>query len=561
MRTLILVLLLSTTTWAAEPLTFTLKVVDLHGDPVDKAEVAFVWNVKGSDMKQFVTNSVFTDAKGLVTMTPDEWHLGRPLLVLTQDRRQGAFQTITAKDQGKTITVQLKPTVRLKGKHFCKELGIRPSWSNTMLQPDGAKVDFNLVQQMGEEAQFDFILPIGKYKLDMYGTEVEHTLREITLTDSQSVFDLGTIDMTPNIITKLKGKPAPELTITDARGVPKTVQLSDYKGKWVYLEFWGYWWEPCYERAIPALMAFEELHKKSRDQYVILSIHDHSVKTLAELDTKLIPLQQSIWQGRDIPFPILLDGDHATSTAYGITGRQIGILIDPEGNLVGKSFPEELAKKLPPLPASVVWKAERDQTRNSVGSNRGDDRSTLNVFIWWMNLDLPIKTELDEAALKRVGISPDKPMPWHLHGGPITYRNLEALLLTPLGLGIIAGDKGERLLITTKTNDEPLPKFYEARAKQLNDQLDGDTERTFTPFTLTNRPLAEAIELIEGHFRLPLAIDAKAIIDGTIDPQAKVSGSLDPKHLRRDLTALITPLKLKVEVKHETIVLTPSKEN
>ena len=29
--------------------------------------------------------------------------------------------------------------------------------------------------------------------------------------------------------------------VTDARGAKKAVRLEDYKGKWVFLEFWGYW--------------------------------------------------------------------------------------------------------------------------------------------------------------------------------------------------------------------------------------------------------------------------------------------------------------------------------
>jgi hypothetical protein len=29
--------------------------------------------------------------------------------------------------------------------------------------------------------------------------------------------------------------------VTDARGVKRDVQLSDFKGKWVLIEFWGFW--------------------------------------------------------------------------------------------------------------------------------------------------------------------------------------------------------------------------------------------------------------------------------------------------------------------------------
>jgi hypothetical protein len=42
-------------------------------------------------------------------------------------------------------------------------------------------------------------------------------------------------------VAKMWGKQAGEVTITDARGLPKTAKLSDFKGKWVMLEFWGHW--------------------------------------------------------------------------------------------------------------------------------------------------------------------------------------------------------------------------------------------------------------------------------------------------------------------------------
>ncbi len=40
---------------------------------------------------------------------------------------------------------------------------------------------------------------------------------------------------------QLVGKVAPELRVTEARGAEPTVKLADYRGKWVAIEFWGYW--------------------------------------------------------------------------------------------------------------------------------------------------------------------------------------------------------------------------------------------------------------------------------------------------------------------------------
>lgn len=37
------------------------------------------------------------------------------------------------------------------------------------------------------------------------------------------------------------GKSAPAWHISEARGVEKSAKLEDYRGKWVIVDFWGFW--------------------------------------------------------------------------------------------------------------------------------------------------------------------------------------------------------------------------------------------------------------------------------------------------------------------------------
>jgi hypothetical protein len=92
-----------------------------------------------------------------------------------------------------------------------------------------------------ESAGFEFVLPAGKYLFHSSTLDGLVAERTVTLTADRPEHDLGTIDMKASKIARLKGKLAPEWVVTDARGVKADVKLADYKGKWVYLEFWGYW--------------------------------------------------------------------------------------------------------------------------------------------------------------------------------------------------------------------------------------------------------------------------------------------------------------------------------
>ena len=99
---------------------------------------------------------------------------------------------------------------------------------------------------------FAMRLPPGRYSSDG-GESYRHVgaTREVTLERGRPV-DLGAIDLKFTPIARLFGKEPPAWHITDARGVSKDVQPSDFKGKWVVLEFWGYWCGPCVGRACPA---------------------------------------------------------------------------------------------------------------------------------------------------------------------------------------------------------------------------------------------------------------------------------------------------------------------
>ena len=107
------------------------------------------------------------------------------------------------------------------------------------------------------------------------------------------------LDLPPDQVTSLIGKVAPELRQIKAwkNGAPTT--LENLRGKWVLLDFWGYWCGPCVG-SMPDLM---KLHEEFGDKgLVVIAVHDDSVDSVEELDKNLEATKKGLWKGRDLPF-------------------------------------------------------------------------------------------------------------------------------------------------------------------------------------------------------------------------------------------------------------------
>jgi peroxiredoxin len=115
-----------------------------------------------------------------------------------------------------------------------------------------------------------------------------------------------------------KGDRAPDFVLKDLNG--KEHKLSDYKGKGVFLNFWGSWCEPC-KKEMPAI---EKVGKEFKSKGVkILAVNvgepDLIVKKFAE-------------QYR-LTFPIMIDNNKEVLRAYGVDPLPTTFLIDSKGRV------------------------------------------------------------------------------------------------------------------------------------------------------------------------------------------------------------------------------------
>jgi thiol-disulfide isomerase/thioredoxin len=108
-------------------------------------------------------------------------------------------------------------------------------------------------------------------------------------------------------------------------GHNKTIQLSQYKGKVVYLDFWASWCEPC-KRSFPWMNELQEQHGK--DGFEIIAINLDESRNDAEEFLKKMPAK----------FDVAFDKSGKTAEVYNLKAMPSSFLIDRNGKLVHKSL-------------------------------------------------------------------------------------------------------------------------------------------------------------------------------------------------------------------------------
>ena len=126
-------------------------------------------------------------------------------------------------------------------------------------------------------------------------------------------------------INPIKGnKKSPDFSLTDLNG--KEVEIKQFKGKVIFLNFWATWCGPCKEE-MPGL---EVLHQQFREKnFVLLTI---------SVDYEGIKPVQEFINKHQYTFPVLLDPQGETLDLFEVKGIPTTFLIDKKGKMVGKAI-------------------------------------------------------------------------------------------------------------------------------------------------------------------------------------------------------------------------------
>jgi cytochrome c biogenesis protein CcmG/thiol:disulfide interchange protein DsbE len=116
------------------------------------------------------------------------------------------------------------------------------------------------------------------------------------------------------------GEPAPDKELEALDG-SESATLADYRGRWVLLNFWASWCEPCRDEA-PAL---ERFHREGRDAGVaVVGVNLDDARDDA----------RAFVEEFGLTYPQLRDGDgRERRDAYGMTGFPESFLVDPDGRI------------------------------------------------------------------------------------------------------------------------------------------------------------------------------------------------------------------------------------
>ena len=342
---------------AKEP-PISIRLVDQAGRSIEGAEVGL--GVAWGDVNfrqtgwEYDLGPVKTDREGLARLEVETRLLkGLSITARQREKRLIAVESLDPASVGRLNTLTMRPECRVAGRLRCRVLDDRGSSLR------GICANLRLGKQLAAEywslePKFEFILPAGKYSLELR-SEISGTrsaVHPLVVPDGVERLDLDTIELHLAEYSRLKGRKAPELREVAAWKNGSAIRLADLRGKVVLLDFWGWWCGACV-RSMPGLF---ELHDKYHDKgLVIIGIHveydgENGVITAEGLDRKLKGVREALWGGRDLPFSVALtrptprnlsdevnrSGLCAVAADYGVENYPTTILIDRRSRIVGR---------------------------------------------------------------------------------------------------------------------------------------------------------------------------------------------------------------------------------
>lgn len=116
--------------------------------------------------------------------------------------------------------------------------------------------------------------------------------------------------------------PAPDFTVYNAAG--EEVQLSDFVGKPVILNFWASWCGPCKSE----MPLFQQMYDTYGGDITFMVVN------LTDGYSETVETAQAYITGQGYTFPVYFDTDYDAAYTYSVTSIPTTYFIDAQGNLI-----------------------------------------------------------------------------------------------------------------------------------------------------------------------------------------------------------------------------------
>jgi len=317
---------------------------------------------------------------------------------------------------------------------------------------------------------------------------------------------------------------------------------------------------------MPELMELYQLHKESRDKFEVIAIHDSSVKSMKELKEKIEPLKKHWWQGRDIPFPVVIDREKKTQKRYEVQGWPTSLLIDPKGNLVGFSYSKGrtfglLEDQLPEVPQTSRLSSAYDRRPNVYFEQL--KRCTVAEVAKRIKNCWGVEIEVNEKFSKETGLDSGMELTSLYVAVGISLRSYEQIELHPNGLEIATSPYDPTKLVlrtrdpkSKKSKLSKVQRIIEETLKALVSKKENKSGKEKV-VQIKNLNLPELVLRVSRVVDdLNIAVGKSVLSDTDFDlEEAKFSGKMDLYNVGESLNKILDQHNLRAKVRGEFLMI------
>jgi hypothetical protein len=243
-----------------ESIEVTGSVVDANGKSVAGVPVSDAWSYDGAWSTKSETRSGEDGSfKITVRALPAQKERGYRILAADEKRAGSAFMRIDG--LRKPVTLTLTPIVAVSAtfdteKEFPAKDGAYVNvFARLPFIYAGTNPSFSTSPEVWvastriKDGGFSINLPAGAYFMRFRASEAhKYTRAGLEVPTDSATYAMKPIELVVNPIARAYGKPAPAMAVSYVRNLPEDIEgkggqvtLADFKGRWVMLEFWGFW--------------------------------------------------------------------------------------------------------------------------------------------------------------------------------------------------------------------------------------------------------------------------------------------------------------------------------